>query len=149
MTMFMNEYIDNVCLPLSKGSWEDMKGYDPADESAVIPCVLSSAAAQIHPYGSEFTAIIPFDTGITDISGTVEDGTISCKYLNEPISRKFKVVGVISDETYMPNVSASYYGALDPDITLFLMPFNSNELNIVVPNYLHNGKEQFLSLIHI
>ena len=143
MTMFMNEYIDNVCLPLSKGSWEDMKGYDPADESAVIPCVLSSAAAKIHPYDSEFFAIIPFDTGITDISGNVEDGSISCKYLNEPVRRKFKVVGVISDETYMPTVSASCYGALDPDITLFLTPFNSDELHIIVPNFLHNGKEQF------
>ncbi len=147
VTQYSYDYIDSIDMPMAEGSWENMKGYDPTDETAVIPCVVKKQKAEKYPLGCEFTAIVDFDTGMKE-SGLDEEGLPIGVSASEPVERKFKVVGVVDEKAYVFSSSCQVYGCDRKlqDVTILMINFYNSEsisTDIISPIIYHNGKKMF------
>ena len=147
---FSEGYLKNISMELKSGSWEALLDYDPNDEDAIIPCVVYPNIEEDFPLGSTFTSKFDFDTGITPISGNIEDGSLVSKKKYDTIERTFKVVGVVDPVSYSAIGPSWGIGHAAP-ITNFLQPVSaeieqSGYNTIITPEILHNSKNPYNSL---
>ncbi len=147
LTQYSSKYIDSIDMPMSQGNWEAMRGYDPSDENAVIPCVVTQQKAQKYPFGSEFTAVLNFDTGFKEVN-IDDDGTVNTIVESLPVERNFKVVGVVDESAYVfaPSCQVYHCDREEQDVSVLMPKLNNNEAlstDIIAPIIYHEGKRMF------
>ncbi len=109
-------YLENIFFGLKHGSQQELIDYDPTNEVAPIPCLITEAMAKEYPIGS----IIPFDmrfhTGnIVNYYDPEEPWNTEIQMITDDISRELKVVGIVDDDSFIASDNSLTYDAnMDP-----------------------------------
>ena len=91
---FLREVNHDFCqyspVSLQSGDWQPLMDYDPKDEAAPIPCIMTPSLKQQFSLGSEFIMEVEFSSGYDDEN----------QYKSDWVERRFRVVGIADDSAY-------------------------------------------------